>query len=293
MEYRIFQPILDTYGAPLIFGVFFLLLYLQFKHPLRRWLQGVRPRLWINVGLAIPSFAVLRLVLIPAEVFTAVWAERNGFGLLNWMEVPLWSKYLLGFLFMDYMLYAWHWMNHVIPFLWRFHNVHHTDLDLGITTAFRFHFVEMFLGAMIRTAGILLVGVPMAMVLVYEVVFQVMVAFQHSNWKLPHAIEKRLVWLVITPRMHGIHHSIVRRETDSNYTNVFSFWDRLHGTIRLNVPQEEVKIGVPAYQDPTDHDLRLKGLYTLPFRKQRKDWKLPDGSEPNREYEGDAGDLKE
>nr|MDQ3101623.1 sterol desaturase family protein [Bacteroidota bacterium] len=272
---------------------FLLLLYLQFRHPLRRWVQGLRPRILINTGLAVASILVLRLVLIPAEVLSAVWAEREGFGLLNLIGIPGWLRHVIGFLFMDYMLYAWHWMNHKIPLLWRFHNVHHTDLDLGVTTAFRFHFFEMFLGTLIRAGGILVVGVPMEMVLVYEVVFQVMVAFQHSNWRLPYRLERSLVLLMITPRMHGIHHSIVERETNSNYTNVFSFWDRLHGTIRLNVPQDEVTIGVPAYQDQQDAALSLTGLYLLPFKKQRGDWVLKDGTKPDREYEGNIGELQE
>ncbi len=293
IEYRIYQPILDAYGAPFIFGAFLLLLFLQFRKPLRRWVQGVKPRIWVNAGLAVSSFAVLRLVLIPVEVIAAVWAEQNGFGLLNWLSLPLWSRYVLGFLVMDHMLYGWHWLNHVIPFLWRFHNVHHTDLDLGVTTAFRFHFVEMLFGVFVRSAGILLFGVPVAMVLVYEVVFQIMVAFQHSNWRLPHWLERRLVLVIITPRMHGIHHSMVQRETNSNYTNVFSFWDRLHGTMRLNVPQQEVTIGVPAYQDPQDRDLTLKRLYTLPFRRQRDNWRLPDGSYPDRVYQGHQKKMKD
>jgi sterol desaturase/sphingolipid hydroxylase (fatty acid hydroxylase superfamily) len=280
MEFPIFHPILDVYGLPVIGGAFLMFLYLQFRHPLRRWVQGVKPRVWVNVGLAIPSFAVLRLVLIPAEVVAAVWAAENSFGVLHWLALPAWAGAILGFLFMDYMLYVWHWMNHVIPFLWRFHTVHHSDLDLGVTTAFRFHFVEMFFGVIFRTAGVLFFGVPVAMVLIYEVVFQVMVAFQHSNWRLPYALEKHLVWMVITPRMHGIHHSIVRRETDSNYTNVLSIWDRLHGTIRLNVPQDEVVIGVPAFQDPADPDLKLKALYTLPFRKQKEQWGEGEGDRP-------------
>jgi sterol desaturase/sphingolipid hydroxylase (fatty acid hydroxylase superfamily) len=266
VDYRVFHPILDQYGLPVILLAFFALLYLQWRHPLRRWVLGLRPRFWTNVGLAIPSLLVLRLVLIPAEVAGALWADRAGFGVLNWMQLPLWARYLFGFLAMDYMLYGWHWLNHVVPLLWRFHAVHHSDLDLGVTTAFRFHFVEMFLGAFVRTAGIVLAGVPMAMVLVYEVVFQVMVAFQHSNWRLPRKLCAALVWLVITPRMHGIHHSIVRRERDSNFTNVLSIWDRLHGTIRLDVAQEKIVIGVPEHQHSGDPDLRLGALYTLPFR---------------------------
>ncbi len=280
----VYQPVLDVYGAPVIGGMFMLLLYLQFRHPLRRWVRGVVPRLWVNVGLAVPSLIVLRLLLLPAELIAASWAADAGFGLLNLITMPRWLLLVLGFLAMDHLLYVWHWANHVVPFLWRFHNVHHTDLDLGITTAFRFHFVEMFMGVFFRSAGILLFGVPVLMVLVYEVVFQVMVAFQHSNWRLPHRLERWLVLIVITPRMHGIHHSIVERETNSNYTNVLSIWDRLYGTLRLNVPQQDIVIGVAAHQRSEDPAHTLLGSYMLPFKPQQQHMLFPDGSRPDREY---------
>src|SRR5690242_4770719 len=123
-----------------------------------------------------------------------------------------WVHGVLTFLLMDYLLYVWHVLSHKVPLLWRFHNVHHTDLDLGVSTAIRFHFGEMFLTGIFRTAGVILFGAGPVAVLVYEIVFEAAVAFQHSNWKLPYPLERALTWLVITPRMHGIHHSIVPGE---------------------------------------------------------------------------------
>jgi sterol desaturase/sphingolipid hydroxylase (fatty acid hydroxylase superfamily) len=290
MDYRIFHPILDTYAAPVLLALFALLLFLQYRRPLRRWVKGVRRRFLANAGVAVPTFAVLRLVLIPAEVAVAYWAARHEVGLLHLLSLPAWLHGVLAFLLLDYLLYVWHWLNHRVPFLWRFHNVHHTDLDLGVTTAFRFHFGEMLLSAIFRVAGVLLVGAGPVAVLVYEVAFEASVAFHHSNWRLPYRLERPLSWLIVTPRMHGIHHSIVRRETDSNYSNLFTVWDRLHRTIRLNVRQDEVTVGVPGYQED-DHDHTLLGLLTLPFRRQKEYWTLPDGTQPDRPDEGDRDRL--
>lgn len=290
MDYRIFHPILDTYGAPVLALLFVLLLVLQVRRPLRRWVRGVRRRFLTNAGVAVPTFAVLRLVLIPAEVAVAYWASEHQFGLLYLFSLPAWLHGVLAFLLLDYLLYVWHWLNHRVPFLWRFHNVHHTDLDLGVTTAFRFHFGEMLLSALFRVAGVVAIGAGPVAVLVYEVAFEASVAFHHSNWRLPFWLERPLSWVVVTPRMHGIHHSIVRRETDSNYSNLFTVWDRLHRTIRLNVRQDEVTVGVPGYQEDDDNHTLL-GLLTLPFRRQRSYWTLPDGTQPDRTDAGERDRL--
>lgn len=278
------------YGGPILVVLFILLLVLQYKRPLRRWVQKLRRRYLTNFGVAVPTFAVLRFILIPAEVAVAFWASQHEFGLLNLFSLSPWLQGVLAFLLLDYLLYVWHWLNHKIPFLWRFHNVHHIDMDLGVTTAFRFHFGEMLLSAFFRVAGVLLIGAGPVAVLVYEVAFEASVAFHHSNWRLPFGLERVLSWFIVTPRMHGIHHSVVQREANSNYSNFLTIWDRFHRTIRLNIHQDEVTVGVPAYQEEGD-DHTVKGLLTLPFRKQKEYWKRTDGTQPDRPNEGDRGRL--
>ncbi len=278
------------YGGPILVVLFILLLVLQYKRPLRRWVQKLRRRYLTNFGVAVPTFAVLRFILIPAEVAVAFWASQHEFGLLNLFSLSPWLQGVLAFLLLDYLLYVWHWLNHKIPFLWRFHNVHHIDMDLGVTTAFRFHFGEMLLSAFFRVAGVLLIGAGPVAVLVYEVAFEASVAFHHSNWRLPIRLERVLSWFIVTPRMHGIHHSVVQREANSNYSNFLTIWDRFHRTIRLNIHQDEVTVGVPAYQEEGD-DHTVKGLLTLPFRKQKEYWKRTDGTQPDRPNEGDRGRL--
>jgi sterol desaturase/sphingolipid hydroxylase (fatty acid hydroxylase superfamily) len=280
MPYRIFQPILDVYGGPVLLALFLFLLFAEYKWSLRRWVQSFFKRLLINIGVAVPTFLVMRLALIPALVAAGYFVQQHHFGLLYLLPLPAWLHSVLAFMLLDYSLYIWHVLSHKIPLLWRFHNVHHTDLDLGVSTAIRFHFGEMFLSGIFRAAAVLLIGAGPVVVLVYEVAFETSVAFHHSNWRLPLWLERRLNYLFVTPRMHGIHHSIVRRETDSNWSNLLNIWDRLHGTLRLDIPQDQITIGVPGYRDA--HDLSVTGLLTLPFRRQREYWKLPDGSSPDR-----------
>lgn len=290
MDYQIFHPVLDTYGAPVLIALFALLLLLQYRWPLRRWVRGMGRRCLTNAGVAVPTFAAVRLVLIPAEVAVAYWGAQHEIGLLYLASPPGWLHGVFAFLLLDYLLYIWHWLSHQIPFLWRFHNVHHTDLDLGVTTAFRFHFGEMLLSAVFRIAGVLLIGAGPVAVLVHEVAFEASVAFHHSNWRLPFWLERPLSWVIVTPRMHGIHHSIVQRETNSNYSNMFNLWDRLHRTIRLNVRQDDIVVGVPGYKED-GYDHTLVGLLTLPFRRQKAYWTLSDGTQPDRQEKGSRDEL--
>lgn len=203
--------------------------------------------------------------------------------------MPVWLTYLAGFLLLNYGNYLWHLLNHQFNFLWRFHNVHHIDLDLDVTTAVRFHFGEVLFSVFFRALIILLTGPPFLLVLLYEILFEGATLFHHSNWKLPYRVEKKLSWFIVTPRMHGLHHSIVKRETDSNYSVIFNCWDRLHRTIRLNVPQQQINIGVPSYRDPEEQN--IKNLLLMPFRKPRP-WQLPDGKVSKRESDKNKSSME-
>ncbi len=291
MPYQVYNPILDKHGGPVLFALFGALPRLGVPAPLLALGAGhlakahhQRRRLRAGIHRHAPGAH-------PRGAGCRILAQRGHVGVLNVIPMPAWLHGVLSFLFMDYLLYVWHVLSHKVPLLWRFHNVHHTDLDLGVSTALRFHFGEMFLSGVFRAAAVLLFGAGAVAVLVYEVVFEASVAFQHSNWKLPYPLEHVLARVIITPRMHGIHHSIVPRETNSNFTNLFNLWDRLHGTIRLNVPQNQITIGVPAYRD--ERELTARGLILLPFRRQKPYWQLPDGSEPGRHERGNRARLVE
>jgi sterol desaturase/sphingolipid hydroxylase (fatty acid hydroxylase superfamily) len=146
---------------------------------------------------------------------------------------------------LDYGLYVWHALTHKLPPLWRFHRVHHMDRDLDVGTALRFHFGEMLLSVPWRAAQIALTGVSRLPLSIWQTLTVLAVMFHHSNVRLPIGLERALSWLVMTPRMHGIHHSIVDAERNSNWSTIFSFPDYLHGTRRFDVPQEAITIGVP------------------------------------------------
>ena len=259
--------------------------------PLRKTKAALLARLFVNALMSLATFAVAATVVRPAALATVQWGSEKPFGLIHMVALPAPVQFILAFLLLDLAFYYWHVLNHRVGFLWRFHNVHHFDPDLDVSTGFRFHFGEVLFSTVFRVVQVALIGVTPLMFAAYEAVFQAGTLFHHSNVRLPIRLERLLNLVFVTPRMHGIHHSHVQRETDSNYSVVFSFWDRLHGTIGLNVPQSQLTIGVPGYSRGGDNS--LGNVLASPFREQRDYWRLPDGSlaqrdqtsiEPNRHH---------
>lgn len=232
--------------------------------------------------MSIPAFSLLRFLFLPAIVWLAYKNETIRFGLNHLYELPAWLEVTIAFLVLDYFNYVWHVVNHRVPAFWRFHLVHHTDPDLDVSTALRFHFGEMIGSVFFRGAVTFLSGVSPLTVLVYEIVFEAATQFHHSNWKLPLPFEKILNKIIVTPRMHGIHHSIIKQETDSNFSVIFSFWDRLHKTIRLNIRQNDIIIGVPSYNNP--EELTIGFLLRMPFKKIRS-WQQNETHQNIREQD--------
>jgi sterol desaturase/sphingolipid hydroxylase (fatty acid hydroxylase superfamily) len=273
-------PLMDYVGRPVLACIFLALFLLQWRYPLRRQHFKVLYRLVRNFVLSIPGFAVVRLAMLPVPIAIGMWAQREHIGLLNWLPLPGWAAVIATFLLMDYAYWWWHYAMHMVPFFWRFHNVHHTDLDLDVSTAARFHFGEMILSIGFLSLAVTLFGIKPMLLVVFFITFETATLFHHSNWRLPIQVERILNLVIVTPRMHGIHHSIVQRETNSNWGTIFSWWDKLHRTLRRDVPQDAVTIGVAAYRE--EHELTLGRLFALPFVKQRE-WRLPNGEVPERE----------
>jgi sterol desaturase/sphingolipid hydroxylase (fatty acid hydroxylase superfamily) len=258
-----------------------LLVWGEFRRPLRR--HEVEPKLRRNArNLAVAGLAGLTLQLAerPVALRLTKLVEQRRWGLLKRVSLPVWLETSLAVVLMDYTFYVWHALNHKLPFLWRFHQPHHVDLGLDASTALRFHFGEMSTSVGWRAAQILLLGVSLFSLSVWQLFMLMEILFHHSNIELPIRLERLLSKLVVTPRMHGIHHSIVKAEQDSNWSSGFTIWDYLHGTLRLNVPHSEVVIGVPAYLDPTDTE--LLPVLKMPFTRQRSSWLLPNGEASNR-----------
>jgi len=273
-------PLIDYVGRPLLGCLFLALLLLQWRFPLRRQHFSVVHRLVRNLVLSIPGFAIVRLATLPIPIAVAIWAQEQRIGLLNWLAFPTWAAAIVTFLLMDYAYWWWHWANHMLPFFWRFHNVHHTDLDLDVSTAARFHFGEMIFSVGFLSLTMMVFGITPVMLVIFFITLEIATLFHHSNWRLPIQVERILNLIIVTPRMHGIHHSIVQRETNSNWGTIFCWWDKLHGTLRRDVPQDDVTIGVAAYRD--EHELTLSKLLAMPFGGQRP-WRLPSGDIPERE----------
>src|SRR5215831_10166119 len=259
-------------------GTLLLLRCLETRRPLRRSVEPKLRREARNVVVAGVSAIALVLAERPIVMPLAALVERNGSGLLRQFGFPRWLEIGVALALMDYTFYIWHLLMHRVPLLWRFHLVHHVDLDLDASTALRFHFTEMLASIPWRAGQVLLIGLTTFTFSIWQGVFLVCILFHHSNIELPISWERRLNKLIVTPRMHGIHHSIVERETNSNWSSGLTLWDWLHGTLRLNVPQAEVTIGVPAYRDP--REVTLPKVLAMPFGEQRPTWELPGDGRP-------------
>lgn len=269
-----------TYFAIALMLLFALLFALERRAPLRRPSRPLRARLLVNAGISALSFATAMLLVRPAALAAL---QRSSDASVDFVLItPLGpaAQFVLSFLLMDLTFYWWHVANHRIPALWRFHNVHHIDPDLDVTTAFRFHFGEVALSTVFRVVQVSVIGLSASTFAIYELVFQANTLFHHSNVRLPIRLERLVNLVLVTPRMHGIHHSQARDETNSNYSVVFSWWDRLHRTLGLNIPQSNIVIGVPAYSNPADN--RLWHALLLPFRHQRDYWHRPDSGPRGR-----------
>jgi sterol desaturase/sphingolipid hydroxylase (fatty acid hydroxylase superfamily) len=267
--------------APLILvAVFLLLLALEAAFALRQRTRPRRRRLPVNFALTAGAIAVGLLVVRPVGLAVSFWAANRHFGLLHLLSLPTPVAVLLGLVLMDLTFYWWHRANHRFFLLWRFHGVHHLDLDMDVTTATRFHFGEILYSTGFRVLQAGLLGVDAFTYLLYEVTYQAGNMFQHANLRLPLLLERILNKILVTPRMHGIHHSVVGEEVGSNFSVVFRWWDVLHRTLKLNIPQQDIIIGVAGYLSP-EHN-RLWHLVVLPFRFSKTYYLFPDGSEPKR-----------
>jgi sterol desaturase/sphingolipid hydroxylase (fatty acid hydroxylase superfamily) len=282
-----FVPTFETIAGVVLAALYVALFNVETRFPLREAKRPKLKRFLINIGLS--GLALATGVYIVAPVALALATRSTSFGLLNVLPLPPTVKFILGFLAMDLTFYYWHRANHVFLIFWRFHNVHHIDPDMDVSTSLRFHFGEVLYSTGFRALQVYLLGISVLTYLVYEVAFQCATLFHHSNVRLPIKLERALNKIIVTPRVHGIHHSIVKDETNSNYSVIFRWWDLLHGTLRLNVKQADVVIGVPAYMDPQDN--KFLNLLLLPFRKQREYWRLRDGKQPERRVPSHAKNL--
>jgi sterol desaturase/sphingolipid hydroxylase (fatty acid hydroxylase superfamily) len=256
------------------------LIWLERRRALRPRVEPALRHSARNLVVAGLSAATVQMAEVPVVLPLARTVERRRWGLVQRLPLPRGLRDAIAVLALDYTLYAWHVLTHRVNWLWRLHLVHHVDLDLDASTALRFHFAEIAASVPWRALQVTAIGVSPRALGAWQSLTLASILFHHSNTALPLRLERWLSRVLVTPRMHGIHHSAVRAETDSNFSSGLALWDWLHGTIRLNVPQAAITIGVPAYRDP--REISLPGLLALPLTHARDTWRLSDGTEPVR-----------
>lgn len=259
-------------SATLVAGALGALAWLESRRPLRRRaLESKLRRDARNLAVAVTAAAAVRLAERPVVGPLTSLAERRRWGLLNVLKLPRPLKLVLAVALLDYTLYLWHVLTHRVPALWRFHLVHHADLDMDATTALRFHFGEILLSVAWRAAQIRCLGVSPPALRAWQTLLFASIIFHHSNVRLPKAWERRLCLVVVTPRQHAVHHTAARELTNSNWSSGLTLWDRLHGTLRPDASPDERDIGVPAYREPAE--VGLREILLLPFVEQRPAWR--------------------
>ena len=268
-----------TVGAVFLGLVSVAILLGERRRPLRIPRLSAGTRTATNVAMGLSSMAAMALAERPLTRALSRAALGKRRGIVQVLPLSPLARDLLALVLSDYAMYLWHVATHRVPLLWRFHLVHHIDLDLDSSTALRFHAVDMVISAPVRAAQVVLIGVSPRALILWQNWFFASVLFHHSNVRLPLDLERVLARILTTPRMHGIHHTAKHDRTDSNWSSGLALWDHLHGTFRLEVPQESDEIGVPAYRMPSDLDLK-HGL-SMPFLPQRDAWRetrqLPSG----------------
>ncbi|VAX01842.1 Fatty acid hydroxylase family (carotene hydroxylase/sterol desaturase) [hydrothermal vent metagenome] len=266
------------------FGVFAIMGLWEVLAP-RRALTVSKAVRWVNnLGLVFLNSAILRLIFPMAAVGVAAFAAEQGWGLLNYFQLPFAFSVLLAIVALDFIIYLQHVLVHAVPALWRLHRVHHADLDYDVTTGARFHTLEIILSMLIKFATILVLGPPVVAVIIFEVVLNAMAMFNHSNVSLPSRLDRIVRLFVVTPDMHRVHHSVEDNEANSNFGFNLSIWDRLFGTYIAQPREghENMTIGIHGYRDPQQVN-QLPGMLTLPFVGKitgyainRREWSKPD-----------------
>jgi sterol desaturase/sphingolipid hydroxylase (fatty acid hydroxylase superfamily) len=232
---------------------------------------------------------VLSLAFGTGITFVAGWAQEQGLGLLHALDFGSPARLVVALAMLDGWMYLWHRANHTIPFLWRFHRMHHSDTAMDVTTATRFHLGEHVGASMLRAGLIPLVGFEVWELIVYDALLIAVTMLHHANVSLGQ-YDRWLRWLIVTPDMHKVHHSSWRPETDSNYSTVFSAWDRLARTFRMRADPKTLQYGLPDFSDPGWQT--VGGMLRTPFTFPRKHPSSEGASQPGESREGCAA-LKE
>jgi sterol desaturase/sphingolipid hydroxylase (fatty acid hydroxylase superfamily) len=256
----------DAIRLGFFLGVLVIMALWEIKAP-RRMPRVSKLVRWLNnLGLVFLNTLILRLVFPVAAVGVALLAQERGWGVINYYGWSGWGAVLISVVVLDFFIYLQHVMVHAVPLLWRLHRVHHADLDYDVTTGARFHPIEILLSMLIKFGVILLLGAPAVAVVLFEVILNATAMFNHGNVGLPEPLDRLLRWILVTPDMHRVHHSVEDDEANSNFGFNLPWWDRLFGTYR-DQPRGGhlgMTIGIRSYRD-TSWCSWLPGILALPF----------------------------
>ncbi|MEE9530938.1 MAG: sterol desaturase family protein [Syntrophobacteria bacterium] len=247
------------------FGVVALMAIWELLAPRRALTISKTARWFANLAIIFINAAVVRLLFPLLPVALALLAQKKGWGLLNYFDAPYWFAVIAGVIVLDLVIYLQHVIFHAVPALWRLHMMHHADLDFDVTTGLRFHPIEIILSGCIKLAAVVVFGPPATAVLIFEVLLNATSMFNHGNIRLPLSVDRVLRLFVVTPDMHRVHHSVVIRETNSNFGFNLPWWDRLLGTYchQPAAGHQGMTIGLSQFRDAKR--LTLPQMLTLPF----------------------------
>jgi len=254
-------------------SVFVLMALIELLWPKRHLLASKRRRWLTNLGISVAGTVLLRLMAmlaVPlAAIAAAFYAQQNGIGLLNQVAWPEWIKVVIALLVLDLAIWVQHWASHKVPLLWRLHQVHHADRDIDVTTAVRFHPVEIGLSMLWKIVVVVPLGASPFTVFLFEVILNACAMFNHANIALPLWLDRIVRLFIVTPDMHRVHHSVLKREYDTNFGFNLSLWDRLFGTYTAQPEKghQGMTIGLPPYQN--ENPTRFGWTLWLPFGPQR------------------------
>jgi sterol desaturase/sphingolipid hydroxylase (fatty acid hydroxylase superfamily) len=255
-------------------GVLALMAGLEAYFPRRQRAAGRWLRWPNNLGVVVVDSLIVRILFPTAAVGIALAMEGRGVGLLPWLGMPQPLAILLAIVVLDFAIYLQHVMFHAVPLLWRLHRMHHADLDFDVTTGLRFHPVEIVLSMVIKLMVVVALGAPAVAVLIFEVLLNATAMFNHANLRLPGWLDRALRLVLVTPDMHRVHHSVVPRETNSNFGFNLAVWDRIFGTYRAqpSAGHDAMTIGIQQFRDP--RELRLDRMLTQPLREDDRAYPL-------------------
>ena len=268
-------------------GVFLAMALIELAWPKRKLSASKRKRWFTNAGIAATGAVLLRLMAMltapVAAVTAAFYAQANGLGLLNTVSWPVWIEVAIALIVLDLAIWFQHWVSHHVPIFWRLHKVHHADRDIDVTTAVRFHPVEIGLSMIWKIVVVVPLGASPLSVFLFEVILNACAMFNHANIALPLGLDRFLRLFIVTPDMHRVHHSVVACEHNSNYGFNLSVWDRLFGTYRAQpeAGHQGMTIGLSPYQ--TEGPTRFGWSLVLPFRRPRD---RGAGEDPQKKFIG-------